>query len=90
MMTSAGRTDAIFAAVSSTEHFQKMSDDEREAVRAQIEATFGDAGDLGYLKSAAEILPGSLATPAGVPVTTPSGPGSIVNPVGLTGAGTLT
>lgn len=84
-MTAAGRTQAIYAVVSSQPGFEKLNDDERAKVRQQMQLIYG--ADLGYIVNNADILPGTLQNPAGQVVSTPTGPGATAAPANIIGKG---
>lgn len=91
MMTSAGRAQAIFAAISSnTPGFAQLNAAEQNIVMQNLVTIFG-TGDLTYIKANAQILPGTLTAPAGA-TTSPASVGSpvtVVTPVQITGIGVV-
>lgn len=76
------RTGVLFTALAAAN--PKINTDlnqaERDQMRAQLLTLFG--ADTGYLVSNAQILPGTMVTPAGaaVQVAVPAGSGSVVSP----------
>ncbi len=92
-MTSAGRRDAIYAAIASANpNFSKLSQSEKDTLKASIGAVWGD-GDLPYITANAQVNPGSLNNPAGQPVSTTGGPaaqtGFTTAPEAIAGLGTV-
>ena len=66
----------------------KVSDAEREQVKAQLRALF--ATDTTYLTSNAVVLPGTMVTPAGAAVSAPPYAGTVTGPSPtITGTGKL-
>lgn len=68
-LTSSGRAAALYAVASSHPKWGMLSAAEQGSVQAQLQAMWGEA-DLSYLKSAAEILPGTMTDTSGAPVAT--------------------
>lgn len=91
-LTNAGRATAIFNQIAAGPNFDKLSEDESEALKASIETIWG-TGDLTYLKASAEILPGTFQDTAGAPVATTGSAaaqtGTVTAPSPLTGKGVL-
>lgn len=85
MMVGNDRADALYAVVAARPEFAGLNKDEQASVRTQLRTLFG--ADTSYIQGAAEVAPGSLLTPAGATVATPTGPGSVTTPTALQGRG---
>lgn len=81
-MTAASRADALFSALAAANPKigSDLNQDERDQMKAQIQTLFG--ADVAYLQSSADVLAGSMTTPAGaaVQVAVPAGTGSVTSP----------
>lgn len=87
MLNGTDRSAAIYAAFAQSGAYDGLNDQERAQVRSQLARTYN--ADTTYIVGAAQIVPGTLNSPAGQPVATSTGAGATTAPQPIAGIGKL-
>lgn len=91
-LSSAARTNAIYAVAAAQPNFDKLNQAEKDQVKAGIMAMWGSA-DLGYIIANTQVNPTALQDPGGAAVATTGSAvaqtGTVVAPTAIVGTGTI-